>query len=82
LGRNEGEELVYARKLVRCFSKQDKRALLQRLTPLRPQAANGGEPQDLSERAKPVVLVDAEFRGTTGDGLLRHPALYSPCRKH
>lgn len=23
---------------------------------------------------KPVVMVDAEFRGKTGDGLLRHPA--------
>jgi bifunctional non-homologous end joining protein LigD len=23
---------------------------------------------------KPVVLVDAEFRGKTGEGLLRHPS--------
>jgi hypothetical protein len=27
---------------------------------------------------KPVVLVDAEFRGKTGEGLLRHPSFASP----
>src|SRR5207248_1778426 len=41
-----------------------------------PQAADGGEPGTLPESAmgEAVVMVDAESRGKTGEGLLRHPA--------
>jgi bifunctional non-homologous end joining protein LigD len=70
-------ERVYAGKLERCFSEADKRNMLKRLAPLRIRK----QPMNAARRSfpkarwvKPVVLMDAEFRGKTGEGLLRHPA--------
>jgi bifunctional non-homologous end joining protein LigD len=77
LGRAQDGELVYAGKLERGISSDDKRTLLTRLTPLRVRA----RPMRAARRkfpkarwVKPRVLVDAEFRGKTADGLLRHPS--------
>jgi len=51
--------------------------LLKRLKPLeikkQPMAASR-EKFPKAHWVKPRVLVDAEFRGTTGEGLLRHPS--------
>jgi bifunctional non-homologous end joining protein LigD len=77
LGRMGCGGLVYAGKLERGFSEQDKRDIVKRLTPLRMRkqlviAARKSFPK--ARWVKPLVLVDAEFRGKTGEGLLRHPA--------
>jgi bifunctional non-homologous end joining protein LigD len=77
LGRAQDGELVYAGKLERGISGEDKDALLERLTPLRVrtrpmQAARRKFPK--ARWVKPRLLVEAEFRGKTADGLLRHPS--------
>ena len=77
LGRKLGDELLYAGKLERGFSEDDKRAILKRLTSLRIRrqpmaAARKSFPK--ARWVKPAVLVEAEFRGKTGEGLLRHPS--------
>ena len=69
------DELVYAGKLDRGFSEEDKISLLERLKPLQirkqpMRAARRNFPK--ARWVKPEILVDAEFRGKTGDGLLRH----------
>lgn len=71
LARAEDDELVYAGKIERGFS--DKKTLLDRLKPLRPTSASRKKfPK--AKWVRPQVLVDAEFRGKTGEGLLRHPS--------
>jgi bifunctional non-homologous end joining protein LigD len=77
LGRKEGDDLVYAGKLERGFSEDDKREIVKRLTPLRVRkqpitAVRKSFPK--AKWVKPAVLVEAEFRGKTGEGLLRHPS--------
>ncbi len=77
LGRKVGDELVYAGKLERGFSANEKREIVKRLTPLRIRkqpvtAARKTFPK--ARWVKPAVLVDAEFRDKTGEGLLRHPS--------
>ncbi len=77
LGRAQGGELVYAGKLERGMSSDDKRTLLARLNPLRVRtrpmrAARRKFPK--ARWVKPRLLVEAEFRGTTAEGLLRHPS--------
>jgi bifunctional non-homologous end joining protein LigD len=76
LGRNEEGELVYAGKLERGFSEADKKNLLARLEPLRIKKAPIALPRSFPKArwVRPEVLVDVEFRGRTGDGLLRHPS--------
>jgi bifunctional non-homologous end joining protein LigD len=77
LGRAQEGELVYAGKLERGISGEDERTLLRRLARLRVRA----RPMRAARRkfpkarwVKPRVLVEAEFRGKTADGLLRHPS--------
>ncbi|MFZ3354673.1 MAG: hypothetical protein WA268_27820 [Xanthobacteraceae bacterium] len=77
LGRAEKEGLVYAGKLKRGISDEDSGVLLKRLNPLRVsrkpmRSAPGSFPK--ARWVKPTVLVDAEFPGRTGEGLLRHPS--------
>jgi bifunctional non-homologous end joining protein LigD len=77
LGLKQGDKLVYAGKLERGFSEEEKREMLKRLMPLRVRkqpitAARKKFPK--AKWVKPAVLVDAEFRGKTGEGLLRHPS--------
>ena len=77
LGRREADELIYAGKLECGFSEEDKKEIVKRLAPLRVRkrpmsAARKSFPK--AQWVKPAVLVDAEFRGKTGEGLLRHPA--------
>jgi bifunctional non-homologous end joining protein LigD len=67
----------FARMVWSGFSEDDKRAMLKRLAPLQV----GKQPMNAARKSfrkarwvKPVVLVDAEFRGKTGGGLFRHPA--------
>jgi bifunctional non-homologous end joining protein LigD len=59
------------------FSEDDKRAMLKRLAPLQirkqPMAAKR-KSFPKARWVKPIVLIDAEFRGKTGEGLLRHPS--------
>jgi bifunctional non-homologous end joining protein LigD len=76
LGRKEGGRLVYAGKLERGFTEQDRiriSMLHQRLkTKTAPIAAGRAFPK--ARWMKPSVMVEAEYRGKTGEGLLRHPA--------
>jgi len=77
LARPRDHGLIYAGKLERGFSDDDKAAMLKRLAPLRARtqpmkAARKNFPK--AHWVRPQVLVDAEFRGLTGDGLLRHPS--------
>jgi len=77
LARERDGELVYAGKLERRISSDDKRTLLARLKTLRVRtrpmrAARRKFPK--ARWVKPRLLVDAEFRGKTADGLLRHPS--------
>jgi len=76
LGRTERDELVYAGKLERGLSEDDKREIVKRLTPLRirKQPVTAARKFPKARWVKPLVMVDAEFRGKTGEGLLRHPA--------
>ena len=76
LGKRERGRLVYAGKLERGFSEQDKMRILL----LHDRLKSKTQPIDAPRRfpkanwMQPRVLIDAEFRGKTGEGLLRHPA--------
>jgi bifunctional non-homologous end joining protein LigD len=75
LGRAEDGKLVYAGKLEHGFSEEDKRNMLQRLEPLRVRNKPVASARNRFPKAQwvtPQVFVDAEFRGKTGEGLLRH----------
>jgi len=76
LGRNEEGERVYAGKLERGMTEDDKRRLLEQLWPLRTRTRPIAAPRRFPKArwVTPGVLIDAEFRGKTGDGLLRHPS--------
>ncbi len=77
LGREADGKLIYAGKLERGFTEDDKKRIVKRLASLRVRqrpmiASRKTFPK--AQWVKPVLLVDAEFRGKTGEGLLRHPA--------
>lgn len=76
LGRQEAGRLVYAGKLERGFSEMDKMRILVALEKLKtkqqPITASRRFPK--AQWVTPHVLIDAEFRGKTGEGLLRHPS--------
>jgi bifunctional non-homologous end joining protein LigD len=76
LGRQEGRRLVYAGKLERGFTEDDKKRILALFERLKAEKQPIEAPRRFpkAQWLKPRVLVDAEFRGKTGDGLLRHPA--------
>jgi bifunctional non-homologous end joining protein LigD len=77
VGRHEGDDLVYAGKLEKGVSEEDKHSILKRLAALRVRKQPMIARRKRFPKAywvKPVLLVDAEFRGKTGDGLLRHPS--------
>jgi bifunctional non-homologous end joining protein LigD len=76
LGRKEGRRLVYAGKLERGFSDEDKQRILAMFERLKTkkQPVTAGRTFPKARWVRPEVLVDAEFRGKTGEGLLRHPA--------
>ena len=76
LGREERGKLVYAGKLERGFNEQDKKRILALSDRLRAKAQPIDAPRRFPKAhwVKPRVLVDAEFRGKTGEGLLRHPS--------
>jgi len=77
LATEEGGELVYAGKLERGFDDKKEKEMLAELRPL-----TTSKKSIVSRRArfpkarwvKPQVMVEAEFRGKTGEGLLRHPS--------
>jgi bifunctional non-homologous end joining protein LigD len=73
LGQEEKGDLVYAGKLENVGDESD---LLSRLKPLttpkQPMKAVSRGKFPKAKWVKPQVLIDAEFRGKTGDGLLRH----------
>jgi bifunctional non-homologous end joining protein LigD len=76
LSRNDEGELAYGGKLERGFDEADTRHLLALLEPLRTKTPPFDAPRRFPKArwVKPTVLIDAEFRGRTGDGLLRHPS--------
>jgi bifunctional non-homologous end joining protein LigD len=76
LARNDEGELAYAGKLESGFDEMDKKRLLARLEPLRTKKPPFTAPRKFPKArwVEPHVLIDAEFRGKTGDGLLRHPS--------
>lgn len=77
LAKKTGRELRYAGKLERGFSDAAEKEILARLRPLavtkQPMKASRARfPK--AKWVKPIILVEAEFRGKTGEGLLRHPS--------
>jgi bifunctional non-homologous end joining protein LigD len=76
LGRNDEGELAYGGKVERGFSEDDKKNLLARLQRLTIKKPPIAAPRSFPKArwVRPAVLVDVEFRGRTGDGLLRHPS--------
>ena len=77
LAKKQGLDLVYAGKLERGFDAAGEKAMLAKLRPL----VTGKQPMKASRArfpkarwVKPLVKVEAEFRGKTGEGLLRHPS--------
>ena len=76
LGRRDRGRLVYAGKLERGFTEDDKRRILAMFERFKSKTAPIDAPRKFpkAQWVKPRVLVDAEFRGKTGEGLLRHPA--------
>lgn len=76
LGKREGRRLVYAGKLERGFSDEDKRRILEMQERLKSRKQPIDAPRKFPKARwmKPTVLLDAEFRGKTGEGLLRHPS--------
>jgi bifunctional non-homologous end joining protein LigD len=76
LGRKERDRLVYAGKLERGFTDDDKDRILAQLERLKSKQAPIEAPRKFPKAnwVKPRLMVDAEFRARTGQGLLRHPA--------
>jgi bifunctional non-homologous end joining protein LigD len=76
LGRREGRRLVYAGKLERGFTDEDKKRILELHERLKSKTApiTAERKFPKAQWMKPRVLIEAEFRGKTGDGLMRHPA--------
>jgi bifunctional non-homologous end joining protein LigD len=76
LGKREGKRLIYAGKLERGFTDEDKERILELQDRLKSKYAPIDAPRKFpkAQWMRPDVLVDAEFRGKTGEGLLRHPA--------
>jgi bifunctional non-homologous end joining protein LigD len=76
LGRRENDRLVYAGKLERGFTDEDKDRILAQLERLKSKASPIGAPRKFPKAhwVKPRLMIDAEFRARTGQGLLRHPA--------
>jgi bifunctional non-homologous end joining protein LigD len=76
LGRRERGKLVYAGKLERGFNEVERMRIMALFSRLKTkeQPVTAGRNFPKARWVKPEVLVDAEFRGKTGDGLLRHPA--------
>jgi bifunctional non-homologous end joining protein LigD len=76
LGREDQGILVYAGKLERGFTDADKKRILQMFERLKSKAQPITAPRKFPKAnwVKPKVLVDAEYRAKTGEGLLRHPA--------
>ena len=76
LGRRDRGRLVYAGKLERGFTEDDKRRILALFERLKSKTPPIAAPRKFpkAQWVQPRVLVDAEFRGKTGEGLLRHPA--------
>jgi bifunctional non-homologous end joining protein LigD len=77
LAKEEGGELVYAGKLERGFDGKKEKEMLSALRPIttvkKPMKSSRARfPK--AQWVKPNVLVEAEFRGKTGEGLLRHPS--------
>jgi bifunctional non-homologous end joining protein LigD len=66
----------YAGKLERGFNETDKMRLLVMAEKLKVKKQPIEAPRRFpkAQWLKPSVLVDAEFRGKTGEGLLQHPA--------
>jgi bifunctional non-homologous end joining protein LigD len=76
LGRKERSKLVYAGKLERGFTDADKKHILAQLERLKTKQQPIDAPRKFpkAQWVKPRVMVDAEYRAKTGQGLLRHPA--------
>ena len=77
LGRKERSKLVYAGKLERGFTESDKKHLVDQLQRLKAKKKPIEASREFGKKThwvKPRIMVDAEFRGTTGQGLLRHPS--------
>jgi bifunctional non-homologous end joining protein LigD len=75
-GRKERSKLVYAGKLERGFTDTDRKHILEQLEKQRRRNSRLKRRGNIRRRkwVKPPVMVDAEYRAKTGQGLLRHPA--------
>jgi bifunctional non-homologous end joining protein LigD len=77
LAKRSGRKLVYAGKLERGFSAKEEREIVAMLKPLvavkQPMTATR-ERFPKAKWVKPELMVEAEFRGRTAEGLLRHPS--------
>jgi bifunctional non-homologous end joining protein LigD len=77
LAKKMGRQLVYAGELEQGFSEKDQKSVLSRLRPLHVEKQPMTATRERFPKAnwvKPQVMVEAEFRGKTAEGLLRHPS--------
>jgi bifunctional non-homologous end joining protein LigD len=74
LGRREEGGLVYAGKVERGFSEDQKRQIAALATRLKSRSATLKVKKPKALWLKPEILADVEYRALTGDGKLRHPS--------
>src|SRR4051794_26681837 len=74
LGRREDGGLVYAGKVERGFSEDQKREIANLAKRLKSRSATLKVKKPKALWLKPEVLADVEYRALTGDGKLRHPS--------
>jgi bifunctional non-homologous end joining protein LigD len=76
LGRQEGDQLLYAGKVDHGFSRDSAMDVRKRLTPLvqRTQAFSQKIKKPQAVWVKPSLLAEVEYRAKSAEGKLRHPS--------
>ena len=76
LGRQEGDQLLYAGKVDHSFSREMENDVRKRLTPLvqKTQAFSQKIKKPQGVWVKPSLLAEVEYRAKSAEGKLRHPS--------
>jgi bifunctional non-homologous end joining protein LigD len=76
LGRQEGDQLLYAGKVDHGFSRESETDVRKRLTPLvqKTQAFSQKIKKPQAVWVKPSLLAEVEYRAKSSEGKLRHPS--------
>jgi bifunctional non-homologous end joining protein LigD len=76
LGRQEGDQLLYAGKVDHGFSRESETDVRKRLTPLvqKAQAFSQKIKKPQAVWVKPSLLAEVEYRAKSAEGKLRHPS--------